>query len=132
MQKLNQLILQFRELEKIIEFKEKYIGLYENNEYMYITLERSKIEAQFYLGNVEESFNQYKKIIEKYPKSDICYFNLSRLYYENNEIEMAIKLLKIGIQKCEDGKEDMKDRLYMYEEELKEKNKVKKINKKNK
>lgn len=107
-------------LEKIIEFKEKYVNLFEVGEYIYCAILRAEIEAKFYLGEKEEALKMYEKLTKEYPKDDCNYFNMSRLYYESGNINKAIEILKCGIKNCEMGTEDMSDRLYMYEEEMKE------------
>lgn len=110
-------------LEKIIQFKEKYGYLFVVEKDVYMTILRSEIEAIFYLGKKDESLSMYEKLIEKEQTDDISYYNFSRLCYEAGKIEKAIEVLKLGIKKCEFGIDDMKDRLEMYEDELKYKKK---------
>lgn len=107
-------------LEKVIEFKEKHFDLFKTIEYMYMYISRCEIEAIFYLGRKDEAFEKYQKFIDAYPTESDSYFNLSRLYYEAEKIEEAIKVLKIGIEKCKGDNSDLRYRLDEYEEEMKE------------
>jgi tetratricopeptide (TPR) repeat protein len=104
--------------EKRIGFSREFLTLFpDSEELMVYLMGKSEAEALFLSGRAEEGEEAFRSLAEKLPRWEWVYVSWSEMYASPGrkelplDLEKAEKILRTGLERVADGKEELIERL---------------------